>query len=60
MKLPEKQTKQTLNYQQIYQAKRDNALTSKNRTDPRLIGFAVVVVGSLLFVTAIYFGIINT
>jgi hypothetical protein len=41
------------------QLKRDSFSTIKELPDPRLIGFTIFSLAIFLFVTAIYYGIIN-
>ncbi|MBD0262487.1 MAG: hypothetical protein ICV78_07085 [Tolypothrix sp. Co-bin9] len=41
------------------QLKRDSLATIKKLPDPRLIGFTIFNLAIFLFVTAIYYGIIN-
>lgn len=41
------------------QLKRDSLSTIKELPDPRLIGFTIFSLAIFLFVTAIYYGIIN-
>lgn len=43
----------------ITQVQKDHVITDEDLPDPRLIGFALVVLTAFLFVAAIYYRIIN-